>query len=1070
MHFKPIIHLSTAIALCLFSVILKGQVKTIDVSKIIPPSPNSASLGEFGNNSKGAFNGVPQINIPIYSTTAGGQNINLSLSYDASGTRAAQDASWVGLGWSFAYGGGVINRTVRGVDDLFFRGHHFSENLPTDAQILSTTNPALMTDWKSNLRNGWTDGEPDIFSFSFGEHNGKFVFDKTVNGSSILQLESTNLKISYIGPGWKIIDGDGNTYYFNAQETATDYSLTTTSDLTFDAQASALTDEDIDRHAIVTSWYLDSIITNTAEKIRFTYLDEPSQSLLFKSEQMFDLVEDLTPNSCESPSNHIQTFTASRQLLSNKIPQKILFDNGSIEFTTSSRNDIQTEGNPNSSALASVIARNSSGELVKKVNFYYSYFNSGGGIDERRLKLDSIRDVTGQSQLPPHIFTYFNPNSLPSKNTRAIDHWGYFNNQTGNANLLPAGFVTSPMYRTFAGGNRRPSADLNHVQNGVLASITYPTGGKTDFTYELNEYTNLYGDDAYDISEESRSLVSAGSNSFSASFSISETREFTFLFEYHDPNNLDYMDEFIADYAELYKNGQYYATFRNHQHDANKPFYINSQKLILAPGNYSMHLNGISGYSTWFAANWTARQPATLRKGGGLRVSKIVNSDGEGNSTVKRFVYTHLGTPTGLLLLPVKYDFIATIGVNLPCEINQTMSYYAGSYFCRYSNSLSSLGFTNNGLVGYSKVTELSGDNGENGKVEYYFHNTAITPPSRPWQPMLANPLNGKPKTTIVYDSSNAMLKKSEYTYQVASSGNPNIIRGVKIFGIPVHNDAYEIYSYLNESKWIKSSGETDTTYSSAGKTGVSKNFYYENADHKQLTKAEETSSAGTLLTSVFKYPADLKSAGAPNVYNAMSNLNMHNPVIEKSEYTGNNFMQSSRTEYDYWKNSSWGDNTSTLILPRTMETKLLNNNAEIRSRYITYDQGGNPTSFSQENGPQTVIIWSYKKKYPVAKIEHADLQTVKSVLLTAGINADNLANELQPSDSYLLNMFSVLRNGLSNASVSGYTYKPMVGITSTTDPKGDTVYYNYDDFQRLKSVKDINSNVKKAIDYNYKN
>ena len=45
------------------------------------------------------------------------------------------------------------------------------------------------------------------------------------------------------------------------------------------------------------------------------------------------------------------------------------------------------------------------------------------------------------------------------------------------------------------------------------------------------------------------------------------------------------------------------------------------------------------------------------------------------------------------------------------------------------------------------------------------------------------------------------------------------------------------------------------------------------------------------------------------------------------------------------------------------------------------------------------------------------------------------------------------LRNhsALSGAQVSAFTYKPLVGVTSMTDPSGKTVYYGYDPLGRLK-------------------
>ncbi|MBV5342330.1 hypothetical protein JZU68_01495 [bacterium] len=84
-----------------------------------------------------------------------------------------------------------------------------------------------------------------------------------------------------------------------------------------------------------------------------------------------------------------------------------------------------------------------------------------------------------------------------------------------------------------------------------------------------------------------------------------------------------------------------------------------------------------------------------------------------------------------------------------------------------------------------------------------------------------------------------------------------------------------------------------------------------------------------------------------------------------------------------------------------------------------------------------------------------------------------HIEGSANPSDLMLNSLFGGLRNGLPNALITTYTYKPMVGMTSATDPRGVTTYYEYDDFNRLKQTYIIENGEKKILqkyDYHYTN
>jgi YD repeat-containing protein len=54
------------------------------------------------------------------------------------------------------------------------------------------------------------------------------------------------------------------------------------------------------------------------------------------------------------------------------------------------------------------------------------------------------------------------------------------------------------------------------------------------------------------------------------------------------------------------------------------------------------------------------------------------------------------------------------------------------------------------------------------------------------------------------------------------------------------------------------------------------------------------------------------------------------------------------------------------------------------------------------------------------------------------------------------------------DALLTTYTYEPLIGMTSSTDAKGETTTYEYDNFQRLMNLKDKDGNIVKHMDYHY--
>ena len=147
-----------------------------------------------------------------------------------------------------------------------------------------------------------------------------------------------------------------------------------------------------------------------------------------------------------------------------------------------------------------------------------------------------------------------------------------------------------------------------------------------------------------------------------------------------------------------------------------------------------------------------------------------------------------------------------------------------------------------------------------------------------------------------------------------------------------------------------------------------------------------------------------------------------------------------------------------------------------IPEMYYKYDSHGNirESKPAGSNIP-TTYLWGYKHQYPIAKIENAAYESVQTAL---GYNNDSQVETLADKDELSSSDWTTINNlktQLPNALVTTYTYKPLVGMMTMTDPRGVVTYYDYDDFGRLKETyyyEDNDPNKKRIVEnneYHYK-
>ncbi len=431
----------------------------MEVQKI-PPNPEVADLGKFGDLPVNAYNGTANVGVPIHSVPLDEISIPLSLSYNTGGIRVEQEASWVGLGWSLDPGI-TITRDINGFDDLENdnvvgwvyshiidlydnSGHPFYQ-----FELNLDTLQALENAFSANLP---IDTEPDIYTVSLPTGSFKFYLEKLESGTTLdtYIFDEKGYKVSYdiSTENFTVIDQMGYTYDFSVKEKSTglrSQGEPTTSKTT---ALQAVQDPVDQENQIITSWKVASITSPFDKSLTFTYTDgfyfsypnfSESYSFAAHNNQNNNYSPEVISFAVPSSPNISVSMTAFyvKQL------SKIEGDFGSVNFNLSDRKDQfsklemrRISGNSAwnyvnetfvSKKLSSIDIKNSESITVKTVDFTYDYFNghkenATDAVDYIRLKLD---EVSVNDQV--YSFSYIDEDLLPKKDSRSQDFWGYGN-------------------------------------------------------------------------------------------------------------------------------------------------------------------------------------------------------------------------------------------------------------------------------------------------------------------------------------------------------------------------------------------------------------------------------------------------------------------------------------------------------------------------------------------------------------------------------------------------------------------------------------------------------------------
>jgi hypothetical protein len=753
------------------------------------------------------------------------------------------------------------------------------------------------------------------------------------------------------------------------------------------------------------------------------------------------------------------------------------------------------------------------GQMIKKFIFNYGVFQMS-----QKLKLISFMEISNDRQKAlvtgfDYYDTIFTPqvinNHTIQYSRRAKDYWGYYNHALQN--YTPGDLSSSTMnyFDRLASEHlitedRRPA--WPYMQLSVLTAINYPTGGKTMFEYEPHSASTYYALENEDY------LMNAGEyNSQVCPFSFNtigglRIKKITQLSENKKRS--------IKSYS--YNNG-----------DGSSSGHLNftPSTIIKVSGGANFGISGFDNYifsdqnrpSRYGAgsevnyANVTEYEIDSSGNSNGYIIHKFYN---DMNTTDRNFFtnyysdsYTYPTFPVSSFNMPYwlggnkkgnnlingyeqSYAIYDKNGIKLQEHINEysvlkkpetiinmtTRVFSVPVFYGTISNcpNHTSIGISNS----YSPVNNLITNQSYTIDLLYNSLSLAQNQLASIGSKLITNPSQG------LLDSYNAMqttidllaISQSMEMNSIANYENQSASSIQVGYIIPPPDPLlYYLDNNIIFPKRAILSKSRDLHYDSFGHCLIKEqNTFYESPYHQNPTKSTMYDSKGDTVTTVYKYAFDFAdNVNGDTICSQMKHL-YFNPLLSSLQYRKGNMVAGKVALYNNFGNNSapsiypaslythkqlTGNSNMTIVYP--ISSYFADNNFELSESYI-YNAVGNLLQEKIADDISTNLVWGYKSQYPVAKVIGSDNTTVNGI-----INNQSLLDN-PTDDNTLRNYLSNLKVNLPTAMVSTYTYKPMIGMTSETDPSGNIKYYNYDRFNRLNVASDKDNNILEKTDYHY--
>jgi len=1041
----------------------EGGTQKQYIPNITVASPQAASLSKVGEIPIDLSTGRMNYTIPIFEIKEGSFTMPINLSYNYSGLLLDETPGYAGVGWTFNIGGSILHN-INGLDDYGHESdkesiYNYINKLPPFDDYLSPEGLTRINHFAEFVANGIFDGEPDKYSVNAGNLNCSFYLDKDNNA---IFLKNENYKVSgYSHSGFTVTDDKGIRYIFNKALNNSRSSANNSSDY-------------------ISSFLLTEInFPYSTNKILFEY-DAVDSSYNDKS-----ITQTLTQNS--SKVGIVQSFEINKNISYTNIGTNKL-----KKITTNSYTiELQYSSNPTESAIAVISNLSVKDKFQKPVKSYEFTYSGWVGRRTNLLNVKYNGSVTNEME-----YDMSSPYPLleEERDYARKDLWGYYNKVGTPATV--SGLITPNNNPTL-----KPS--FSDTKIGALTKITYQTKGYSLIDYEPNIINTTAS--TYNFPYESDGIIAGGANATTMAINEQNIAQDTFTitnvpakvkinYSFTNHSQIAPTDYRIGNEISISKDG---AVIFSKKQDwlwelrwIPTDLIISKQEeiTITTPGTYSVKAFSVLGASSAIMVSVVESLPSFNQRVGGIRVKQTKNCDFNGECITTNYNYSASDeTSTGVMLQRPEFYSGYHIQDNSLC----IPSIYVRQDFYNYTSIYPLSNFRGSPVL-YKKVEKADFGRDENdqvinnGKTFFSYYGEPVSNSILDLESYFVIGLLGtkevkdKSDTSVLKEDNNYVISiipnTTKFLYFLSSkmvrekraqfSGGPASGSGCALqYPRPLLD--FQVASFKYQSKNYILQKQENTNYFH-GNSLKQTTIYDYNADTGFLKSKVTNNSENETIETKFYYPKDPEMVSEP-FRNELIAKNMIGMPLVVQNYNG---VKLSEQKTEYTQDTS----TSNFLLPKyvyiSKGTAPIDNSIDKKITYDKYDDKGNVLQYSIESGTPVSIIWGYSKTQPIAKVENATYDQISNYVANLQSLSDSDSDNCMSAsctEELLRIELKRFQDAFPNAFISTYTYNPLVGVTSLTDPKGITSYYEYDSFGRLKFVKDKNLNVLQKYCYNYK-